>query len=435
MALEGEDARAIRSLAIVPFELRAAERGVLALSSDRKHLFSESNIEFYEAVAQTLGLAIDDRRAQHALRERVKELTCLYAIAQVFEQVNGPVAECLQRVVQVLPPAWQFPRLLVARIRLDEEEYAAGSVDRAVARLQADVLVHGDPRGSVEVGYVEQRAEFVEGAFLEEEEALLGAVAREIGHFVELRESQAEKQRLAEQLRHADRLATLGQLAAGLAHEINEPLGSILGFGQLARRDPQVPEAVARDLDRIVQAALHAREVIRKLMLFARQSPPAPSWVSLNEVVESGLSLLAPRLKERGVEVRRELGASLPPILVDSVQIHQVVVNLCVNGIQAMPQGGTLTVRTKADQVEVELIVEDTGVGIPAEVGDRVFEPFFTTKGPEEGTGLGLSLVQDTVLSHGGTVRFESLNAGTRFVVRLPGVVRSEGRRERPAHE
>jgi signal transduction histidine kinase len=412
---------AIGSLAVVPFEVGENAPCALVLSSGRKHLFTEQNIEFYEALAQTLGLAMDDRRAQHALNERVKELTCLYAIAQVFEVADGTLAECLEQVVTTLPAAWQFPESVVARIRVDNVESNTGDFERTIHRQRAAVVVNGRERGAVEVGYVTDEPEFAETVFLEEEAHLIEAVAREVSAFMERREAHEEKERLADQVRHADRLMTIGQLASGIAHDINEPLGSILGFSQLLRKQVGLPDPILADLDKIIHAALQAREIVRKLMLFARQSVPAWSWARLNDIVEGCLNLLATRFMQRNINVVKKLDPAIPHIYADPVQIHQLVVNLCVNGVQAMADGGTLTVRTQADKESVLLMVEDTGTGMPSEVADRVFEPFFTTKSAEEGTGLGLSVVHDIVTAHSGTIQFKTqAGVGTRFEVHFP---------------
>ncbi len=426
----------VRSLAVIPFDVNSSMPGVVALLSGRKHAFSAQNVEFYEAVAQTLGLAMDDRRAQHALRERVKELTCLYAIAQVLETAEERASEVLGEIVRLLPPAWQFPDAVVARIRIDEAEFTTGDMSRAMHRQLAPLVVDDSKRGFVEVGYVEDRPEFVEGAFLREEEYLIAAIARELSLFVQRSDVRLEKLRLAEQVRQADRLATLGQLAAGVAHEINEPLGAVLGFAQLARKVSDVPDRAVQDLDKIIQAALHAREIVRKLMLFARQSPSSRSWVRINDIVDESLGLLASRLSEQGVKVVRDLDPACSPVFADAVQLNQIVVNLCVNGMQAMSQGGTLTIRTRGSVDSVIITVEDTGTGVPPEIRDRIFEPFFTTKSAEQGTGLGLSVVHGIVTAHGGSIDFDTgPAAGTRFDVRLPTPPPSHGGKEQVTDE
>lgn len=416
------------SLAIVPMDVGEPSPGVLVLASPELNVIDGQSIETCEAVAQTMGFAVKQRRAQHALRERVKELSCLYSVARILEDPNAALAETLQRAAAALPPAWQHPELLAARIRLDGVAYGAGDVSRAIHRQCATIVVGDRHRGTVEVGYVGDRAEFAEGPFLPEEEHLIRAIAREVGLFVLRVEARQERQRLADQLQHAERLATLGQLAAGLAHSLNEPLGGILGFSQLARKAPDLPKTAADDLDKIIQAALHARDVLRNLMLFARQSPTHRTLVDLNGVLERSLAMLASRLAGGSVRVVRDLAVGRPTIAADEVQIHQVVVNLCVNALQAMPEGGTLTVQTRVEEDFIDLTVRDTGRGMSPEVAQRVFEPFFTTKGPDEGTGLGLSVVQGIVASHGGTVGLESApGEGTVFRVRFPSGVAIAG--------
>ncbi|MCB9853350.1 MAG: hypothetical protein H6819_09675 [Phycisphaerales bacterium] len=420
--LSGDESGApVQSLAIIPFEMNAESPGVLVLMAVRKHAFTSQNIEFYESLAQTLGLAIDDRRAQHALRERVKELMCLYSIAQILETPDITVLDAIQRIVELIPSAWQFPDSIAARISLDDIVCSHGDMDSVVHLQEAPIRIDGRRRGTVDVGYVEEHPEFVEGAFLPEEQHLVRAIAREVAQFAQRRAAIEEKLRLAEQVRQADRLATIGQLAAGVAHEINEPLGAILGFAQLAKKASGVPESTEQDLEKIVGAALHARTIVRKLMLFARQSPPSKSFVHLNAIVHEGLTLLKPRLSESRVDVARDLDPADPVVFADAVQLHQLVVNLCVNGLQSMSKGGRLTVRTRGSGPWGELEVQDQGGGIAPEIADRIFEPFFTTKSPEQGTGLGLSVVHGIVLSHGGTIDYESkAESGTRFCVRLP---------------
>jgi len=260
-----------------------------------------------------------------------------------------------------------------------------------------------------------------EGPFLKEERSLIDEVARQVGFIIERREDEEEKARLQQQLRHADRLATIGQLAAGTAHELNEPLGSVLGFAELIKNSHRLPKQARSDLEKIIEAALHAREVIRKLMIFSRQMPTQRAAVHLNELVEKGLTFLESRCAKEGIRMVREMDRDLPEIVGDASQLHQVLVNLVVNAIQAMPHGGTLTVRTLKRNGEAELVVEDTGTGMSEEILKQIFVPFFTTKQVGQGTGLGLAVVHGIVTAHGGTIEVESkVGKGTRFRVRLP---------------
>lgn len=232
--------------------------------------------------------------------------------------------------------------------------------------------------------------------------------------------AQDEKSGLQEQLRLADRLATIGTLAAGTAHELNEPLGAILGFAQLAAKTPELPPATARDLAKIEAAALHAREIIRQLMVFSRQTAPTKARVDLAWVVQGALDLAEPRLQQAAVRVVSRLAAA-PSVHADAGQLRQVVLNLVVNAIQASAPGSEIRVTLETAEGAVRLVVEDDGAGMSEAVQKQVFLPFFTTKDVGQGTGLGLAVVHGIVTAHGGSVSVTSVpGKGTRFEVLIP---------------
>lgn len=409
------------SLAIIPFEISSSNTGVLLLKSEHSGHFAPAEIESYELIAQTLGLAAADRHAQAMVRERVKELTCLYGIAQIADNLQLTREEKLQRIANLLPPSWQHPEIAVSRIDLDGHTYLTSGYRHGRYRQTADILVRGNRRGVVEVAYIEGKPELLEGPFLKEEISLIVEVARRIAAIVEREETESDRIRLQEQLKHADRLATIGQLAASVAHELNEPLSSVLGFAQLAKKNLANSQQVGSDLDKIIKTALHAREVIRKLVTFARQMPPQKTAVDLNYIVGEAVSLFELRCNREGIKLVQRLADTLPNIEADPMQISQSLINLVVNAIQAMPQGGTLTIQTTFDEENVSLIITDTGVGMDANTKRQIFDPFFTTKDVRQGTGLGLSVVQGIVASHGGLIHVKSsIGRGSRFEVRLP---------------
>jgi signal transduction histidine kinase/Trp operon repressor len=419
-----------RSLMVVPLVAAEETIGLLQLRSNRKDCFGEPDIECYENLAQTLGLALVSQFAQASLRERIKELTCLYRLGQVAEHPGIQLGEILQGIARLLPTAWQYPEIAAARIVFDGLWYGTPGFEKCIDRQSACLVVKDQPRGRIEVGYRREKPVLDEGPFLKEERSLIDTVARQIAVLIERREAAEDRGRLQDQLRHADRLATIGQLSAGVAHELNEPLGNILAFAQLAKKERDVPKQVAQDLDKIVASSLHAREIIKKLMLFARQTPPRKMQVDLNAVVEDGLFLLASRCSKEGVTIERDLAEGLPEIVADPSQLNQVLVNLVVNAIQATPQGGSVRIVTRAAGSRVVLTVEDTGVGMDREVLAKIFTPFFTTKDVHEGTGLGLPVVHGIVTSHGGAISVESKpGEGSRFEIHLPaaGVEEDQG--------
>ncbi len=410
-----------QSFAWIPLLADKQNIGLLQLKSKRKDYFAEDQIELYKTLAKSLGIALVHRHAQVDLRERVKELTCLYGIARLAAQPNIPLEEILQGIVELLPQAWLYPEITFAEIILDGHSYSTGSFQEGKHKLIADIIVSGERRGVVKVVYVEEKPDLDEGPFLKEERNLIDTIAREVAIIVTRRQAEQDKSRLQEQLRHADRLATIGQLAAGVAHELNEPLGNILGFAQLAKKSPDLPKQVDQDIEKILNASLYAREIVKKLLIFARLMPPKKTLINLNKVVEEGLYLFESRCVKEGVELVRDLSPDLPEIHADPSQLNQVLVNLVINALQAMPSGGRLIVQTLHDKDHVSLMVEDTGIGMNGEVLKRIFTPFFTTKDVGQGTGLGLPVVHGIITSHGGSIHVESkVSCGTRFEIQLP---------------
>jgi two-component system NtrC family sensor kinase len=410
-----------RSFALFPLVVEEEPVGILLLKSRRKECFTLKEVESYQGVAQTLVVAEVHRRAQVALRERIKELTCLYGISRLSAQPDISLKDVLLRIAGLLPPAWLYPEVACGRIVLDGRSYATSNYNLGKQKQTADIEINEHRRGFVEVTYLEEKPELDEGPFLKEERILIDTIAKEVSVIVERREGEEEKSRLQHQLRHADRLATIGQLAAGVAHELNEPLGNALGFAQLAKKSPELPDQAKQDLEKAIMSSLHAREVIKKLMLFARRMPPRKTQVNLNQLVEEGLYFLESRCSKEGIQLLRTLEPDVPEITADPGQLTQVLVNLVVNAIQAMPKGGQLKVETRTGEGHISLAVEDTGMGMSDEVLKKLFIPFFTTKDINEGTGLGLSVVHGIVTSHGGTIKVESkVGLGTRFEIKLP---------------
>jgi signal transduction histidine kinase len=410
-----------RSLVLVP--LRGADHsiGFVELKSARVGRFSREEVEFYEVVAETMSMALVHQHAQASLGERVKELSCLYEVLRIADRLDSSLSEVLQDIANLLPPAWQYPDKTAARVTLDGNTYSTSGFVETSYMQSADVVIRGEKRGSIDVVYLEARPHVYEGPFLKEERHLIDALARELSGIIERRRARADRARLEDQIRHADRLATIGQLAAGVAHELNEPLGNILGFAELANKAEGIPESARQDLQKIVNACLYSRKVVSKLKLFARQAPAHKVETDLNKMVREELFFIESRCATQGIEIVQDLDPDLPRVNADSSQMYQVLVNLTVNAVQAMPNGGLLTIETRGVGDGVVLIVEDTGAGMSEETQANIFMPFFTTKDVDQGTGLGLSVVDGIVTAHGGTTTVSSvLGEGSRFEVRIP---------------
>jgi len=251
-------------------------------------------------------------------------------------------------------------------------------------------------------------------------------------------EKTAELKLAQEQMMRVERMASLGKLAAVVAHEINNPLASVVTYARLLlRRLAHVPQdsELARESRQILEAIAseshRCGEIVSNLLLFARRTGSRFEPTDVNELARKVLFLIKHKLDMAQVAPRPELAEGIPELMCDGAQIEQLMLALCINAVEAMPQGGTLTVRTSAhDRHGVVVEVADTGVGMDDEVRSHIFEPFFTTKteGEAKGLGLGLAVVYGIVQRHGGTIEVESRpGGGTRFVVVLPGRLSPDG--------
>jgi two-component system, NtrC family, sensor kinase len=239
-------------------------------------------------------------------------------------------------------------------------------------------------------------------------------------------QARVAAQAAAEQrLIQAAKLAAVGEMAAGVAHELNNPLTTIVGFTELLLEDLPHDSESRPDLETVLREALRARDVVRRLLDFSRRSEMVRSRSDINAIVGDTLSLVRHLLSTGGVQVHTDLDDSLPWGFVDRDQIKQVLLNLLHNALAAMPHGGRINlvtaVRKKYGADWITITVQDTGVGIPPENMERIFEPFFTTRAGQGGTGLGLAVTYGIVSSHGGMIEAESApGAGATFTVWLP---------------
>jgi two-component system NtrC family sensor kinase len=235
----------------------------------------------------------------------------------------------------------------------------------------------------------------------------------------------SESRRMQQRLSQSEKMSSLGQMISGTAHELNNPLSSVLGFVQLLEGSPSADEKTARRLELIRREAERCQRIVQNLLAFARQRPPEHRRLSLNEIVDSVVSLMGYQLRTSGIRVSTELDSSLPPIEGDPHQLQQVFVNLLSNAMHAIHEGGNEGTIRVVSQVRpgegVRVEIHDSGPGIPPEVRTRIFDPFFTTKGEGKGTGLGLSIVYGIVSSHGASIEaLPSETGGACFRLSFP---------------
>ncbi len=247
-------------------------------------------------------------------------------------------------------------------------------------------------------------------------------------------ERTREVERIQAQLIRAEKMASLGQMAAGIAHEINNPLTGILSFASLVRDDPRLPPELKSDLDLIIEETQRCAKIVKGLLEFSRASVPQKKEVNLNQLVESVTFLLEQQSSFFDIEIIKDLDPDIPRLYADPNQLSQVLMNIIINASHAMPGGGRITITTGSNSEGgcVFVAIADTGCGIPKENLSRIFDPFFTTK--TDGTGLGLSVSYGIIRNHGGHIDVISEEGkGTTFIIRLP--VPDKGDRECPELE
>jgi two-component system NtrC family sensor kinase len=221
----------------------------------------------------------------------------------------------------------------------------------------------------------------------------------------------------------SERLASLGMLAAGVAHEVNNPLGGILALTVLSVEDMRDDDPNRENLEEVVRQTERCRDIVKGLLEFSRQSKGNTEPVDLNAVLEDTLSLVGKQAMFFNIQVVERLDPELPPVIADSSQFQQVFMNILMNAVQAMAERGTITIVTRHDAAAsfVEVAISDTGHGIPPEQIDRIFDPFFSTKASGQGTGLGLSIAYGIVTTHRGTISVQSeVGKGSTFTIRMP---------------
>lgn len=233
----------------------------------------------------------------------------------------------------------------------------------------------------------------------------------------------SERKQLEAQLVQSEKMAAIGQLAAGIAHELRNPLAIVMNalFDLRGTLPTPVDAAVDEDLSIAEEEIGRAQAIIRNLLEFSRESGAEVERIDVNDLLSKTVRLLRKYVEQSGVSLRTDLG-DIPPCVANANAIRQVLLNLVTNAVQAMPDGGELrlrTLRTDSDRIRIE--VEDTGIGIPADRLPNIFDPFYTTKAPGQGTGLGLSVVHTVVQRYGGSIAVDSEpNVGTVFRIDLP---------------
>ena len=371
------------------------------------------------------------------LGERIKELRLLHAASRLLQQASGLDRLLLSELVARMPAAWLHANDACARIGFGQT-VATSPGWRETPWVQTATFETSDGSGTLQVAYWHEHPAAHEGPFLLEERALIDSLAEMLRTHIERYVVERQRQAVEGQLRQAQKMEALGTLAGGIAHDFNNVLAAIGGNAELAALDAPPGAPIAESVQEILKANARARDLVRRILLFARRQEASRNLMALEPVVEEAFQLLRATLP-RSIEIKTTMAPQLPSVRANDTQMHQVMMNLGTNAAYAMRErGGILSVELNAIMIDanassqsphlatltagrfLRLRIADTGSGMSPEVRERLFEPFFTTKG-HAGTGLGLSVVHGIIRDHGGAIGVTSEpGIGTEFVIYLP---------------
>ncbi len=461
-----------RSLLGLPLVAGDQKLGAALIAFNEPHHFSPEEISIGQQAARQISLALakgrllEQEREQRQLAETLRQVGAAVNSSLNREKVLAVILEQLARVVpydnasvilvtgnklelvaqrgfgtkkRLLPPMSvdELPHVqhvlksqqaaIIADVRDDPGWKSTTASQDVRCWLGVPLVIQERAIGLLNLGHEQ------EGFYSEEDASVIQAFAAHAAIAIENTELFTQAKQAYEKLKETQaqlvqsaKLAAIGQLAAGVAHELNNPLTSVLGFAELVVRKLEPEDPNRRDLEIVAGEARRARHIVRNLLDFARQSESRKQRQDLNHLVRQTLALTRIQLDKDGIEIEEHYDPDLDLVPLDAGQMRQVLLNLITNAAQAMPQGGTLAVRTTQVGDQARVSIADTGVGIPEKIQERIFEPFFTTR--SAGTGLGLSVSLGIVQGHGGQIELDSrLGKGSTFVVTLPMTKQSEG--------
>lgn len=414
----------IVSMAIIPIARKGERIGAVTVASHTRRVFTAADLERIEAMGDLLSVSLENAELVETLRQAEWRFRTLFRAAPdaVFTVLqSGRIREANDAVREM---TGADPLQVVGRPMAD----LVVESDRDKLQTALEATFGGTP-ARVEVAF--QRTTGAGASRRLVALAMSRLPEADPPSVLLVGRDMTSERDMRVRLMESDRLAAVGELVAGVAHEVNNPLSSISAFAQLLLRDGGLTAQQRESIEVIKSETLRASQVVKDLLAFARRSEALREPVDLNTVLSRTLRLRTYQFTSNKIEVETDFAAELPSVVGDARQLQQVCLNLVTNAIQAMTTlgGGTLFATTRRDGSNVVLEMRDTGTGIPEAARAHIFEPFFTTKGEGEGTGLGLSVSYGIITAHGGTIEVANTSAaGTTFRVTLPAA-------EEPADE
>lgn len=376
------------------------------------------------------------RASEAQLHERTRALHCLYSISRLVEQDDISPDELMQRIVNLIPAAWQYAEDACARLILEGREFVTDNFKETIWQQSVDITVDKNRIGSLEVFYLVERPASDEGSFLREERNLIDQVAQRLGDVVEKQRDEEQKAELQARLMQSQKMEAIGTLASGIAHDFNNLLQVITGFTQLTTRKMDRTSGEYINLMKVLDSSKRAAELVRQILTYSRKDNLEMQPLDMKHIIEETLKLLRSSLPTT-IKIVQQINHDGGLVMANATQMQQVIMNLCTNAKHAMQEtGGELKIELTEVEIKtddsissremqpgkyIRLTVSDNGYGMTTEVQARIFDPYYTTKEKDIGTGLGLSVVEGIVKKHRGYITVDSQpDQGTKFQIHWP---------------
>lgn len=355
---------------------------------------------------------------EEKLKERVKELTCLYKISKIISQSNRIEKKVLKQILFTTKNAWRFNTDATVEIIIENYHLSTSKIIEENIFQTSIITVGNRNAGSIKVYY--PKNQYTQNNFLKDEQNLLDTIAFEIGNYLEKFKNLEKEALLRRSAERIDRLTILGEMTAGIAHELNTPLGNILGFAELIKKHNTDP-TIDSDISIVINSVIYSREIVKKLMFFSCEIPQDLKLAKIKPILLFALSSLKQNFEKKQIKIDVISKDDQITARIDSVQITQVLFNLLINAIHASPHKSTIRISIDNDSENILIEIKDQGTGIPENIKKRIFEPFFSTKPISDSCGLGLSVVHGIIKNHNGEILVkDNIPVGTVFTIKLP---------------
>jgi two-component system, NtrC family, sensor kinase len=405
----------------LPFKVKEDTLGYLGLGKTREgDYLSSEDIDLLQTITGYVSIALENARLYESLESRAHDYQTLRDFSQnIIESINAGVLACnLEGKVE----AWNSA--LERLYGLSRTEALGRTLDGIFPpQLMLEISRVADPHHTLNLYKFRMRNAQDKPLILSLSAVpLIGKEDQVIGRLL-IFNDLTERVNLEDQLMQAEKLSSIGLMAAGIAHEVNTPLAVISSNAQMLMRQMEPGDPRTKTLDKIIAQAFRASEIANSLLKFSRVGGSECSDLDVNRIVTESISLVDHMLQTAQVKVHTQLNPALPAVYGNAGKLQQVVMNLIMNARDAMPRGGELTISTESENSAVRVEVSDNGMGIPADHLNKIFDPFFTTKATGRGTGLGLAVTYGIIQEHSGLIHVDSVvGRGTTFRLEFPAV-------------